>query len=368
MNTINTNLLSDGRIPGLDALRGLAAIGVAVHHYHFYYHAGPNHWILQPAYNGAGFFVELFFVLSGFLLTQVYLDIKNYKVLVIRRLARLFPLQWLTLLLVALEQFLFTQAYGKPFIYKNNDWYHFFLNVLLLQESGLQSDFSFNGPSWSISVEWIVNLLFFSLILYSRILLSAALVFAVACAGLLAISQPKLTVLTMSFGFLDTGLLRAGFGFFIGVVAAKIVLLFQPKPNFLWDIVAIGNAIVLIYFLSSKTVNSQLHFQIVIVGLIMPMLVIACSKSKFISRFLSIRPLTWLGDVSYAVYLIHFPLLILIWGVRFHLPIQINSGEAIVCYVVFLGIVSHIVFNYFERPAQKMLRHYFINKFVTVVR
>src|SRR5262249_9442676 len=46
------------------------------------------------------------------------------------------------------------------YAYGNNDIWHFTLNLLLLQYSGLQSGFSFNGPSWSICTEALVNLAF----------------------------------------------------------------------------------------------------------------------------------------------------------------------------------------------------------------
>ncbi|OAH97527.1 hypothetical protein A1353_02670 [Methylomonas methanica] len=348
----------EGRIPGLDALRGLAAISVAVFHYHYYYNAGPDLLVLLPVYNGSHFLVELFFVLSGFLLTQVYSNNHSYSGLVIRRVARLFPLQWLTLLLVAIEQYFFAEAYGKPFVYKINDSYHFLLNALLIQQVGLQSGFSFNGPSWSISVEWVVNLLFFGLMLSARLLLPCSILIAAGSVVLLAISQPSLTDLHLSFGFLDTGLLRVGFGFFVGVIAAKIVMYFQPQVNGRWDLAALVNAVFLIYFLSSTPVNSLMPAQFVIVALVMPTLVIACSRGKIVGRILSIRPLTWLGDISYSVYLIHFPLLILIWGFRFKIPIALNSGEGLVCYTAIVMMTAHLVFNYFERPSQKLLLRY----------
>jgi peptidoglycan/LPS O-acetylase OafA/YrhL len=357
--------IAESRIPGLDALRGLAAISVAINHYRLFYDIKLNFFILLPAYNGAAFFVELFFVLSGFLLTQVYSNIHSYSGLVIRRIARLFPLHWLTLLLVAVEQYYFTMAYGKPFIYNFNDAYHFFLNIFLIQETGLQTGFSFNAPSWSISVEWIINLIFFGLLMmHPRILLPSAIFIAIGCVGLLAISQPELTVLKLSFGFLDTGLLRAGFGFFAGVIAAKVMLNFPSNKIYgsLWDILAILLTILLIWFLASKSLNSQLILQIVVVGIIMPLLVIACSHGIIVSKIMSIEPLIWLGDISYSVYLMHFPVQILIWGFRHYLPIQLNSGEGLVCYVALVILISHTVFKYFERPSQKLLRRYLIQK------
>ena len=63
-----------------------------------------------------------------------------------RRFSRLYPLHFATLLFVA-AAFL---AFG-PYIYES-DAYHFVLNVLLASSIGFEKGYSFNGPSWSISV------------------------------------------------------------------------------------------------------------------------------------------------------------------------------------------------------------------------
>lgn len=348
----------EARIPGLDALRGMAALGVVILHYHMYFDAGPDLIIFYPAYKGAEFFVDLFFVLSGFLLTQVYSHITSYRELVVRRFARLFPLQWLTLFAVLIGQYFYAQAWEKPFIYQINDTYHFILNLLLLQQTGLQAGFSFNGPSWSISVEWIVNLLFFAILLRPKWILPSSIIFITSSITLLAISQPNITNFGLSFGFIDTSLLRVFFGFFVGVIAAKFLhtSTVSAVGTTTWDVVALISATTLLLFLGNKQVNEILIMQVLSVGLLMPILVISCAKGIKAGRLLAIKPLVWLGDISYAVYLTHFPLLLLVFGFRPHLPFSLNSGEGMLAVLLFIVFVSHIVFNYFERPAQRFLR------------
>ncbi|MFA5984813.1 MAG: acyltransferase [Methylococcaceae bacterium] len=355
---VSTITNTEKRIPGLDALRGVAAIGVAIFHFHYFFNAGPHFFFLNPFYNGAHFFVELFFVLSGFLLTQAYAHIHSYKELVIRRIARLFPLQWLSLVLVLVGQHFYALQYGKPFIYNINDTYHFILNVLLLQQVGLQNGFSFNGPSWSISVEWVINLIFFLILLRPKLLVSAALILTVLSVFFIIIGTGDLTSLTKLYGFLDTGLLRVGFGFFSGVLAAKLVTCWLPKaiPRFLWDVLALISLGLFTTFLSSTAINQVLGTQIIVVGILMPVLIIACSKGKISGTVLGIRPLTWLGDISYAVYLLHFPIQIAIFYFRKSLPVPLNSGEALLGYTLLVTFIAHLTFTYFERPAQKFIR------------
>lgn len=358
-NSLTLDKTANFRIPGLDALRGIAALGVAIFHFHYYFDAGPNFLILQPFYNGAPFFVDLFFILSGFLLTQVYSHIKSYRELLIRRIARLFPLQWLSLILVMLGQYYYKLIYGTPFIYTFNDIYHFMLNIFLLQETGLQKGFSFNGPSWSISVEWIINLIFFIFINKSKRLIIASLILIASSLTLIVAFVGNLTYLTKLFGFLDTGLLKACFGFFIGVLTAKLANLIHHRnsANFAWDVITFLSLPALFYFLASTYINNMLGFQLAVVGLLMPLIIISVANGRIFKKLLSLRPLTWLGDISYAVYLLHFPIQIFIFMFRKHLPFPLNSGEALLCYLVLVTSISHLVFVYFERPAQTYVRN-----------
>lgn len=358
-NSQSHSKTTSSRIPGLDALRGIAALGVAIFHFHYYFDAGPNFFVLLPFYNGAPFLVDLFFILSGFLLTQVYSNINSYLELLIRRIARLFPLQWLSLIIVMVGQYFYNLIYGKPFIYTLNDTYHFILNVFLLQETGLQKGFSFNGPSWSISVEWIINLIFFAFIQKAKLLITVSFIFIVASLALIVIFAGNLTYLIQLFGFLDTGLLKACFGFFVGVLTAKLVnhIHLKNNANLAWDIAAFICIPALLYFLASTRINNIIGFQVAAVGLLMPLMIVSISNGLIFKKLLAIKPLTWLGDISYAVYLLHFPIQIFIFMFRKHLPFPLNSGEAILCYLILVTTVSHFVFIYFERPAQTFMRN-----------
>jgi peptidoglycan/LPS O-acetylase OafA/YrhL len=350
----------NSRIPGLDALRGLAAIGVVIHHYQLYFNAGPDLLILYPAYKGATFFVDLFFVLSGFLLVQVYSNSSSFLELVIKRFSRLFPLQWLTLVLVLVGQYFYTLAWGEPFIYKINDTYHFILNVLLLQSSGLQTGFSYNGPSWSISVEWLINLLFFALLLHRKFLVLGAILIAISGILLLSLCKSRINEWGMCFGVIDATLLRVAFGFFVGVIAAVLSMRFPAtvasRNALCWDVIATTFGAIFIAFLCASSLNGIMFLQIIVVGFILPILVIACSRGKLAGGCLSIRPLLWLGDISYAVSLTHFCVLLLVFGIRKHLPVPLNSGEGMLATLAIVVLVSHVVFVYFERPAQSYLR------------
>jgi len=209
-----------GRLPGLDALRGLAALGVLIWHYGGHFGATPWGDALRPFYGAGLYLVDVFFVLSGFLLAQLYQCAAAVPEFLFKRACRLFPLHWVTLLAVMGLQRLHEAWTGAPFVYRMNDAFHFGLNVLLVQSSGLQHGFSFNGPAWSISVEWIVNLGFAGVLCVAAWRFRLAMGLALLALAGLGWGQGHLIGEGVLGGVWDAALVRGVFGFFLGVALA----------------------------------------------------------------------------------------------------------------------------------------------------
>lgn len=180
-----TNAVSSksARFVALDGMRGVAALFVAVGHYIGGF----------PSYLA----VDFFLLLSGFVLAHRYLysGAVSFREFVVARLARLYPLHLLAL-------FAFAGVYLLRFRhwpnYADGNVFTFIVNLLLLQNVGLTpTELTWNVPSWSISVEFWVNLLFFAFITTrtpSRVLIAIAVAaFAMlACFnGSLGVSLPN---------------------------------------------------------------------------------------------------------------------------------------------------------------------------------
>src|SRR5262249_47299325 len=126
----------------------------------------PAAQFLRFFYEQGGKAVSLFFVISGFVFYWLYsravastrIGAQEFALL---RFSRLYPLHLATLLIVAALQPLYLSATGSYFIYAYNDAKHFVLNLFFASFWGLQSDQSFNGPSWSISIEILLYAVFF---------------------------------------------------------------------------------------------------------------------------------------------------------------------------------------------------------------
>ncbi len=148
------------QVATLTALRFFAAAWVVLFHY------WPNlSAAAAPAFVGKGYLgVELFFVLSGFVISYVYQgaweDARfRYGSFLWARLARVYPMHLVTLLAV-LAMAGGAAAVGLSVAADVFDLAALPANLLLLQAWGLSPSAAFNHPSWSISAEWFAYLSF----------------------------------------------------------------------------------------------------------------------------------------------------------------------------------------------------------------
>jgi peptidoglycan/LPS O-acetylase OafA/YrhL len=175
---VNTEILN--RTPilyGLECLRGLFAFAIAIWHFqHFstvpesaqtvFERSGqPLYPLLWPLYEYGHYGVEFFWALSGYIFAHRYLEPLRSEsmaptVFVMKRVRRILPCHYATLLLVALLQSIWIQQTNNSFVYEHNDAKHFLLNLLMVNAWGLEDGYSFNGPFWSVSIEVPVYCLF----------------------------------------------------------------------------------------------------------------------------------------------------------------------------------------------------------------
>ena len=155
-------------IQQLDVFRALAALSVCAVHFNYnsFFHN----------YFAEGLFVQLFFTLSGFVITLNYLEkiniFNDFKAFFLKRFKRLYPLHLFFLLIfLAIEiirYFLVSeynvQTNNIPF--EINNLKNFLLNLFFIQH--FADTYNFNSPSWSISVEIMLYITFGLLILINK--------------------------------------------------------------------------------------------------------------------------------------------------------------------------------------------------------
>ena len=163
----------------IELLRFLSAISVLIYHYQIYFfqfnnfndvyilenlESLPFNFILNLFYKFGDYGVHMFFCISGFIMSFVYLDKvedTNAKTFFISRFSRLYPLHFITLIAVLFVQQVSLYTTETYQLFHFNDLYHFVLHLGFISAWGLEKGFSFNMPIWSVSLEIICYLLFF---------------------------------------------------------------------------------------------------------------------------------------------------------------------------------------------------------------
>lgn len=366
--------MNNTRMHPLDSLRGIAALGVAVfwHYQHFDVGFLSEHREVQPFYNIFEWFylygwnlVDFFFVLSGFVFSFVYskklianeLSLRNFVVL---RLSRLYPLHLATLIFVAVIQYYRVIKGDSFFIFKNNDVYNLLLNLGFIQSGFFDNGgYSFNGPAWSISIEFIAYLIFFYTLTKVKNI-NRFFVFLVFAGLCLFRIQPNLPVLN---GVVS----RVIIGFFIGCITFKIheqIAINKKLKWWLLSVITLLLAIGTVMCLKIGFTKFLGKWEIVMPLVFYPSIILISIDVFIINKLLSLRPLTYLGDISFSVYLLHFPVQIAFNTITgsYGLEFDFQNNYFFIAYVSALLLVSIAVHHLFELPVQQMLRKKYLVK------
>ncbi len=287
------------RLAALDGLRGLAACGVAV-----LYHPQSLFTVRALAdaprpllwfHDWGWTLVDLFFLISGYIFAHVYLladgsfPRERAASFAVARFARLWPLHILMLLVCA------ALFHGDP----GNTALAFAAHVVMLQAFVQPVAHTFDGPSWSISVEVVCYVLFAMAAANGRRTLRWVTVatIALALAHFLLQGRP-------GGPWVGDDLPRGLLGFFLGLTLWHLRDRLRNAPaGVLLCFIVFGLA------LDMGRASSLLP----LVLLAWPALLLLVLRAPWMGS----APLRWLGDRSYAIYLVHYPLLQVIernWG------------------------------------------------------
>jgi len=299
------------RFHALDSWRGIAALLVVLVHLS----ANGAFYEFPPVRHG-GLSVPFFFVLSGFVISHAYgARLRNSAEVgqfVLRRVGRLYPLHIVMLgVLVLLELVKWVLVrHGAPSgqapFAGANDLPSLIANVFLLQAIVPLPDYSWNVPSWSISVEFYTYLIFCMVAVRARSIAPALLIVLLSGAVLLVLEIAEPTLKETQF----RGLASCVCGFFAGhLVYHAFRQLRRPAPALatLFEVLAVMVLIGLYWFRPLEATSSILVFAGVV-------LVFAFDGGA-VSRLLRGRPWAFLGKISYSIYMVHFVLLSLLGGI-----------------------------------------------------
>jgi len=276
--------MPQARFPTLDLLRGVAAIAVVLGH-------GPTFFDMQV--NGT-LCVDLFFVLSGFVLGYAYdrrlEDGMSGSAFLRARVIRLYPL-YLVGIMLGLLAFRDTM-HGVPGLLT------LAFTLVFLPNPFTPVMFPLNPPAWSLFFELFINIVYG----FARPARLGAIV------GVMAVA---LVVTTLAYGTLDSGILwggfaRVGFSFFAGLVAWRFFSRRERRPLPAWTALVLTAAFCLIVGLR-PTPEWRLAFELSAVLVGFPAIIYLGARTPLSGAMHTIG--TQAGLASYPLYVIHWPLL-----------------------------------------------------------
>jgi peptidoglycan/LPS O-acetylase OafA/YrhL len=301
----------------IEALRGIAVImAVASHGANLLYWLGNR--IEASGYSlWAG--VDVFFVISGFVIARAFADrLRTWREVVaffVRRAFRLWPTSWLWLLVVIAlsDGFNTTWIFTTPAANIGDLW-SVILNISNFHFSACLVDVTkstcgYNGQYWSLSLEEQFYLLFPALILIRRrwfIVLSVAAIFAWQIAFLVVPKADTIYLYSTRLGPLLMGVSLAR------MVGTRLYADFEP--------VKLAGRIVPVVLVFALMKSPSLDA--VCIGSTVIVWVASYDRGYFMTAGLPRRALEWIGARSFAIYLIHNPV---IWFTR-ELWAQLQPG------------------------------------------
>ena len=352
------------QLTSLTPLRGIAACWVMVTHF-----ANSLPSIQHGRYTGAvskgHLAVDLFFILSGFVITHVYksgfthgVTARQYRSFLKARVARLYPLHLAVLLLfvttVMAERAATYLLYGSfdpiPLVGERS-LIAIPANLLMLQ--GLSAQLFWNPPTWSISVEFLAYLLF-----------------PLLCGGLCRLSPlSKAAIGGLLLGVLcwlacwtggdfnqHSGIFAIVRGLPEFMAGALLYTVYENRAS--ESVLATDTAILVVFLV----LGALSHFAAPDLSIVVlfPLLILTgvCNQGRF-TRLLNSRPFVWLGDISYSVYLIHWFVLFIVGEsaehIVAHLPLVTSLLLMAAMMAVSFGLAT-LSYRFIEVPGRRWLR------------
>jgi peptidoglycan/LPS O-acetylase OafA/YrhL len=281
--------------------------------------------------------VPTFFVLSGFVLARNYAstqwNLTSFRKYLQARVARIYPVYFLSLLIVV------------PFIIKAKDQPKDWLVAmhLTLTQGWFAGHYTagWNTPAWSLSCEMFFYLIFPLAVIPAKnrgwkgILAIAALATVMTQAmWLIGISDNIKPIIHLS-------------DFVIGIAASRAFDLLANRTTGTWPYRTgiVGSAVI---FATAQFLPDHLSMNTLLRPMNALLLIGLAFGQGRLARILSTKPIVYLGKASYAMYILHIP--ILWWAVSW------PDFAVRYLYVPFVIAISCVVYTLIEEPANQFLR------------
>lgn len=362
----NNDLATKPHYPILDGLRGIAAIIVVTFHLAEPLSTSPLNNLVSHGYLA----VDLFFLLSGFVIGYAY-DDRWHKMTVgsffKRRIERLQPMVVLGMTLGAIG-FYFTDSTLWPLIHTVPVWkmllvmligYTILPVPLSLDIRGWEEMHPLNSVGWSLFFEYIANILYaIGIRKFSKTALSVLVIISAAALAHLAITKGDVSGgWTLNAEHMRVGITRTIYPFFAGLLLSRIAKPTRIKNAFLWCSLLVAIVLYMPRIGGADNVWMNGIYESVCIIIVFP-LIVYLGASGVMQTQRENRICKFLGDISYPLYMVHYPL------VYFYVAwISNHKGTTITqawpyALLILIGsiILAYITLKWYDEPVRKWLR------------
>lgn len=347
-------------IPALTGIRAIAALLVLSIHVD---QNVPTDIALYLPFIGRGYLgVDFFFVLSGFIITHVYLASfpkltgDAVRIFLWHRFIRLYPVH-ATVLLVMIAMVFFAKAGGREISDGNFKTVDLIWQFLLMHAWGFADVATWNVPSWSISAEWFAYLLFPVLAPVLFVIRSRAVAAALAVAALVAMTAACLVFKWELNSFVGApALLRVTGEFLCGAALCRVVTIEGLSGPRWWN----GDLAGTLAFAAFLVGASMGFSDFLLVALLALTILGTAAANGFLARFLGSKIAVWLGEVSFSIYMVHFPILIVLRRIYEKLGYaswhwSLHAAAFVLTFAIVIAVAA-LLYYIVERPMRARLR------------
>lgn len=344
------------RLDGLTGLRFFAALWVMIFHFR---EITPDTTYQLPLIDTwmrvGGLGVDLFFVLSGYILSHVYTDSFSdrvhgslYKKFILFRIARLYPIHIVTfafmMLLFAAQSIFGEVAHPERFTFL------MIISSLTMTHSWPAGVLSPNMPSWSISAEFFAYLLFPFLCVAINRSKGAAWVLLFAGLGLsLLLAVVSVAAET---GIINDGLVHVMAGFTVGMAAYRFQGRILSVIASRWTSTIVLAAIIVWIGLSDWPFGplGLLFFATLIISLTNP--------HDLLGKALAAGRMVYLGEISYCIYMVHWPVRVVFRELLERLGILTSLWPPVIitAYSLIAIAGAALMYRWIEVPGRSVIR------------
>ena len=366
-----------GEIKALTGLRIVAAVWVVLFHYRSpLWASSPRlHDTMAPLFDCGAMGVDLFFILSGFVLTWNYLDrmgptwsARATRHFLWLRLSRVWPIYLVTMHLAALWIIVTLYVGDLPSPDAEKLTAVNYVRQLLMVQLWFEPFFdrtSWDGPAWSISAEWLAYLLFGALVLVIFRIARVSRARTLLALAVFAALPPM--ILLVGTGHLYTPwswLPRILAQFTAGALACAAVRKLeisdgQRRAAGYLSIGLVAAIVAGMYYLYANPIAGMVDPGSLMSVLFLPLVVALSVGAGSLPALLSTRPMLYGGRISFSLYMIHEPVhSVWEWAVRqYRIMLSMESAKvAAIGLIVTAVLLAMLLYHLVEEPAQRWMR------------